>query len=1191
MHHSKFVHLHLHTQYSLLDGAIRPKDLLSLAHDYKMPAVAMTDHGNMFGAVEFYEKAMQSGVKPIIGCEVYVAPGSMTDKTPATKRGGDRAYHLILLVKNIKGFRNLCKLLSRAYTEGFYYKPRVDKDLLREHNEGLIALSACLQGEVSKHLFRGEDDAAEAIAREYSEIFDNRRFFLELQDNGLKEQEKVNASMITLSKKTGLPLVATNDCHYLRKEDARFQDILMCIQTAKTVNDTNRMKFNTDQLYFKSPDEMIEAFKHVPEAIENTIEIAERCNLELELGVDHLPDFPLPEGETVDTLLDEKSRDGLKSRLHAIGIEMTEEGGEPVIKDTPPESTDNPDDENVHSEWAYLDRLQKELKVIKRMGFSGYFLIVSDFIEYARSREIPVGPGRGSAAGSLVAYVLGITNIDPIKYNLLFERFLNPDRISLPDIDIDFCYEGRDEVIKYVGEKYGAENVTQIITFGQMKAKAVIRDVGRALDMPYGEVDRIAKLIPNTLNITLKDALKEEPKLMELINNDPKVADLMEAAQALEGLPRHASTHAAGVVISNKPLVEYLPLYMGQKDNIVTTQFPMRDVERIGLVKFDFLGIKTLTLIDKAVRTVEVNRGIELDIDNISLSDEETYKLIGSGFTNGVFQLESSGMKELLIKLKPQTFEDMMAAVALYRPGPLQSGMVDDYIKRKHGKTAIVYDRPELESILENTYGVMVYQEQVMEISRVLARFTPGDADMLRKAMGKKDPAVMVDQRNRFLEGSKENKIPKKVSEKIFDLMAKFAGYGFNKSHSAAYAMIAFQTAFLKAHYPVEFMASLLSSNMGDADKIMRYINECRSMGIEVKPPDMNESRKDFSVDKETIRFGLAAIKNVGAAAIEQMILAREDGPFESVMDFLERIDSRRVNKKVVESLIKCGALDSLEKNRAYLLATIESSIELAQSRSRDRAMGQTSIFDVLPEGAEAATSQVQMPGDPGIEELSDHELLTFEKETLGFYITSHPLQGCKRDLKLYSTASTETLKDVRNGQDASVGGIVSQLRETVTKKGARMAFLQLEDLYGSVEVVVFSDLYKKIRELIESDRPLLVTGKVERDASMRHGDGDEVEQSKMIASEIMLLEDASKLRPKKTHIYAQSEELTKERLVELKTLLQDSDGSSMVFLRILYPDDRMVVIDLPDELNIDPSSELCDKIKELIPGTMIKFL
>ncbi|VAV84378.1 DNA polymerase III alpha subunit [hydrothermal vent metagenome] len=1191
MQHSKFVHLHLHTQYSLLDGAIRPKELLALAHDYKMPAVAMTDHGNIFGAVEFYENAMKSGVKPIIGCEVYVAPGSMTDKTPPARRGEGRAHHLVLLVKNIKGYTNLCKLLSGAYIDGFYYKPRVDKEFLKAHNEGLIALSACLQGEVSRLLFTGQEESAERVALEFAEIFDNRRFFLELQDNGMPEQDKVNTAMIELAKKTGLPLVATNDCHYLRKADARFQDILLCIQTAKTVNDTNRMKFNTDQLYFKSPDEMIEAFKHVPEAIENTIEIAERCNLELTLGVDHLPDFPLPEGETVDSLLDELARDGLKTRLAAIGIEMTEEGGNRPVKEKKPTNAKNKPDENDHSEWAYLDRLQKELKVIKRMGFSGYFLIVSDFIDYARSRDIPVGPGRGSAAGSLVAYTLGITNIDPIRYNLLFERFLNPDRISLPDIDIDFCYEGRDEVIRYVGEKYGAENVTQIITFGQMKAKAVIRDVGRALDMPYSDVDRIAKLVPNTLNITLKDAIKEEPKLEELRKNDVRVAELLEAALALEGLPRHASTHAAGVVISNKPLVEYLPLYMGQKDNIVTTQFPMRDVERIGLVKFDFLGIKTLTLIDKAVKTIKINRGVEVDINNIDLSDGETYKLIGTGFTNGVFQLESSGMKELLIKLKPQTFEDMMAAVALYRPGPLQSGMVDDYIKRKHGKTSIVYDRPELESILENTYGVMVYQEQVMEISRTLAGFTPGEADMLRKAMGKKDPTVMVDQRNRFLDGAKEKKIPKKTAEKIFDLMAKFAGYGFNKSHSAAYAMIAFQTAFLKAHYPVEFMASLLSNNMGDAEKIMRYITECRTMEIEVAPPDMNESQKDFSVSKETIRFGLAAIKNVGAAAIEQMLIAREEGPFKTVVDFLERIDSRRVNKKVVESLIKCGALDSLEKNRAYLLSTIESSIELAQSRSRDRAMGQTSIFDVLPEGAEAATTQMQMPGSADIAELTEHELLTFEKETLGFYITSHPLESCKRDLKIYSTASTEGLGEVRSGSEASVGGIVSQLRETVTKKGARMAFIQLEDLLGSVEVVVFSDLYKKCREILESDMPLLVTGKVERDSGGGRGEPGDTEQSKMIASEIILLDEAKRLRPKKTHIYAQAEELSKENLEQLKGLLVGSAGNSEVFLRIFYPDDRVVVIDLPDELNIDPSSELCDKIKELMPATTMRFL
>ena len=935
MQHANFVHLHLHTQYSLLDGAIRPSALIDRALEFNMPAVAVTDHGNVFGALEFYNLARKKGIKPIIGCEVYVAAGSRHDRTPPV-RGGAGAYHLILLVKNQKGYRNLCRLLTLAYTEGFYYRPRVDKELLAEHNEGLIALSACLHGEVSHNLSGGRVREAEEAARLYRDIFRDRRFFLELQHNGMEEQEKVNQGLLEVSRNCDVPVVATNDCHYLRKEDSKYHDILICIQTGKTVADTNRLKFATDEFYFKSPEEMAAAFSDVPEAVANTIEIAERCNLEFDLGEHHLPEFPVPPGRTLESMLEEKAKAGLEARLKAMdgGDGQDGEGG---VK------------------WRYYERLVKELKVIEGMGFAGYFLIVTDFIEYARSQGIPVGPGRGSAAGSLVAWSLGITNLDPIRYNLLFERFLNPDRISLPDIDIDFCFERRDEVIKYVTEKYGADNVTQIITFGQMKARAVIRDVGRVLDMPYGEVDRIAKLVPPTLNITLKEALAGEPKLKKLVDEDPRVAELMDAAIALEGLPRHASTHAAGVVISNLPLVEYLPLYKGTKDEVVTTQFSMKDVERIGLVKFDFLGLKTLTVIDKALKHIKASRGDELDIDSIPLDDDETYALVASGCSNGIFQLESSGMKELLRKLKPTCFEDLIAAVALYRPGPLQSGMVDDFIKRKHGRVPVVYDLDEVKPILETTYGVMVYQEQVMEIARVLAGYTPGDADVLRKAMGKKIPEEMLKQRARFLDGAKKNKLPRAKAEKIFDLMAKFAGYGFNKSHSAAYALIAYQTAYLKAHYPVEFMAALLSSDMDNTDQVVKYINECRDMNIAVEPPDINGSAREFTVSGPVIRFGLGAVKNVGASAIEEILNLREEGPFASLVDFLVRVDGRKVNRKVTESLIKSGAFDFTGKPRALLFASLEPAMEAAATVQRDRDSGQHSIFDVLaPSGGGA---------------------------------------------------------------------------------------------------------------------------------------------------------------------------------------------------------------------------------------------
>ncbi|MEE9543616.1 MAG: DNA polymerase III subunit alpha, partial [Thermodesulfobacteriota bacterium] len=1078
---------------------IRPKDLVELAHSYKMPAVAVTDHGNMFGAVDFYQLARSAGVKPIIGCEVYVAPGSRFDKEPP-QRGGPRytSNHLILLVKNDIGYKNLCKLLSQAYIEGFYYKPRVDKELLAKYNEGLIALSACLKGEVASNICMGQMDKAKEAAGFYKETFDNR-YYLEIQHNGIEEQNKANEGLISLSKSMGLPLVATNDCHYLTKEEAKYHDLLLCIQTGKTVNSENRMKFSTEELYFKSPKEMTELFRDHPEAIRNTVEIAERCNLEMKLGEDHLPDFPTPKGKTLDSFLEERAAAGLEKRLKVM-----EEKGVDVEKE----------------KWQYLDRLDKEIKVIERMGFPGYFLIVTDFIDYARKKDIPVGPGRGSAAGSLVAYALGITNLDPIKHNLLFERFLNPDRISLPDIDIDFCILGRDEVIRYVTEKYGSENVTQIITFGQMRARAVIRDVGRALDMSYNDVDRIAKLVPNQLNITIDEALELEPELTKLMKSDARVSELITAGKYLEGLPRHASTHAAGVVISNKPIVEYLPLYMGQKDNVVTTQYAMKDVERIGLVKFDFLGLKTLTVIDRAVRLIKENRSEEIDIENLSVDDKATYELLSSAKTNGVFQLESSGMKDILRKLKPSDFEDLMAAVALFRPGPLKSGMVTDFIKRKHKKVPIKYETPEFKEILENTYGVIVYQEQVMEIVRVLAGFTPGEADLLRKVMGKKLTEEMLKLRIKFLDGAKKKKLDRKKAETIFDLIAHFAGYGFNKSHSAAYALIAYQTAYLKVHYPMEFLAALLTADMGDTDKIIRYMNECKEMGIEVHPPDINKSYEDFVVEGDEIFFGLGAIKNVGSASIEEIIKVREAGPFTDLLDFLSRADSRKVNKKVAESLIKCGAFDFTGKKRSEIFASLERQMDTAQSMQRDRLDGQESIFDVLgtqvPPGAELKVDYV---------EWTDKERLFFEKETLGVYLSSHPLEGHASDLERVTTDTTEALKDRRSNEIVSVGGVVSECKIIITKKGKRMAFVRIEDLHGSVETVVFSDLFNKSIELLELDKLIVISGRVDR--------GDEA--VKIIADKITLLEEAEEIVVKKVHIIARTEGLDVSTLIALK--------------------------------------------------------
>ncbi|MBI3753659.1 MAG: DNA polymerase III subunit alpha [Deltaproteobacteria bacterium] len=1180
MQHANFVHLHLHTQYSLLDGAIRHDDLFKLAREYKMPALAMTDHGNMFGAIEFYEKASHHGIKPIIGCEVYVAPGSRFDRTAGrgNKEGAEYegSHHLILLVKNIKGYRNLCRLATSAYLEGFYYKPRIDKELLKANSEGLIALSSCLHGEIPHLILNGNKEKALKAADEYKAIFNNNRFYLELQDNKLPEQKKVNEGLLEISKKLDVPIVATNDCHYLKREEAKAHDILICIQTGKTVTATDRLKFRTDEFYFKSPQEMETAFSSYPEAIKNTIEIAERCNLDFKLKEHHLPVFPVPDGEDIDIFFEKRAQHGLENRLRGmeqadLSAETPAQAGRVGVKD----------DGNTAAsvqKWRYYERLEKELKVIKAMGFSGYFLIVADFIDFAKKENIPVGPGRGSAAGSLVAYALGITNLDPIQHNLLFERFLNPDRISLPDIDIDFCIEGRDDVIRYVAEKYGKDNVSQIITFGQMKAKAVIRDVGRAMDIPYSEVDRIAKLVPNILNITIDDAMRQEPRLKELSDKDARIKELMDIAKTLEGLPRHASTHAAGVVISNKPLIEYLPLYKAPKEEVVTTQYAMKDVEKIGLVKFDFLGLKTLTVIDRVVKLLK-QKGIELDIENVRLDDTETYKLLSSGNTNGIFQLESSGIKELLRKLKPSDFEDIMSVVALYRPGPLQSGMVDDFIKRKHGKAAIKYELPQLKEMLANTYGVIVYQEQVMEIAKVLAGFSPGDADVLRKAMGKKLPEEMVVQRERFIEGAKKNKVEQKKAEKIFDLMANFAGYGFNKSHSAAYALIAYQTAYLKAHYPVEFMAALLTADMGNTDNVIKYIGECREMAIEILPPDVNESRMDFTVtspsiplvegDRGRIRFGLAAVKNVGSAAIDVILKARKDGgPFASIVDFCTKVDLRKVNRRVIESLIKCGAFDSLGAKRARLMASIDKVMDISQATQRERENGQISIFQTIG-GGNSGTATIELPQT---EEWHDAQLLSYEKEALGFYITGHPLEKYAEELKHLANTDTDGIKERQDDAEVSIAGMVTAVKEINTKKGDRMAFITLEDLKGFVEVIVFSDVYKNTAPYLSSEAPVVIKGKIDK--------GEE--DVKIIAHTVYPLEQAKTMIVNVAHIKADAARLETVSLEKIKGVLSAHAGSCPVYIHLVWSD-REVVIAVPDKLRVAPSEKFIKDIEMLL--------
>lgn len=1018
-----------------------------------MPAIAMTDHGNMFGSIDFFQHAYKYGIKPIIGCEIYVAPNSRLDKT--TERARDATRHLVLLVKNMQGYKNLMKLTTAGYLEGFYYRPRVDKEILKKHHEGLIAMSACLHGEISDLLLKGNRDAAKRVAAEYRDIFGGEdNFYLEIMENGLPEQKKANTGLIEISGELSIPLVATNDCHYLNRGDAEAHEVLLCIQTGKTIEDQDRMRFATDQFYVRSPEDMKQLFSYCPEAIANTINIAERCNLTLDFGSFFLPHFEIDPDETLDERLKKAAEQGLQKLMSSI------------LKDGSPDLR-----------TKYEQRLHRELEIIKSMGFAGYFLIVSDFVSYAKQKNIPVGPGRGSAAGSLVAYAIGITEIDPIRYSLFFERFLNPDRISMPDIDIDFCPEGRDEIIRYVTEKYGSDKVAQIITFGKMQARAVIRDVGRALNISYGEVDSIAKMIPNILNISLEDAIKKEPRLQEEERKNPKIKKLLDLSRALEGLNRHASTHAAGVVISDVPLVERVPLCAPNKD--VVTQYPMNDIQKLGLTKFDFLGLKTLTVIKNTLIFIKLNRKEEIDIKNLPLNDAKAYQLLMRGDTDGVFQLESSGMKDILLRMKPDRIEDVIALIALYRPGPMN--MVPEFITRKQGKTKIIYETPELEDILRETYGVILYQEQVMQIAVTIGNYSMAEADTLRKVMSKKKTSEMEKEKPKFLEGAKKNKVSEVKTRKIWEQMETFAEYGFNKSHSTAYAMISYQTAYLKAHYPVEFMAALLTSEKDNRDKIIKHISGCKDMGIDVLPPDINESLSDFSVSGDRIRFGLAAVKNVGVGAIETIIAARDkDGKFLSFHDFCNRVDMRKVNKRVVESLIKCGAFDSMGHNRRQLMTCCEEIMEAVQKRHKEESNGQTSLFDLA--GGSSAHDKIgetlsQYNRIPDISEWDHKELLGYEKETLGFYITGHPLLRYADRLAMIANTDSAGMSDKNDKETVLFGGVVSGIREVTTRRKEIMAYATIEDLKGSVTVIIFPELYKKAYSLLHDEEPILIQG------------------------------------------------------------------------------------------------------------------
>ena len=1115
-----FVHLHCHTEYSLLDGAIRLEDLCNKAKDFGMPAVAITDHGNMFGAVYFYTLAQKMGLKPIIGCEVYVAHGDHTDRTSETSR---KRYHLVLLAQTDEGYHNLCRLVTRGFTEGFHYKPRVSREMLAEYSEGIIALSACLAGEIPRALMNEGMDRAVELANIYSGIYPDR-FYLELQDNGIREQDELNEKLIELARITGLPLVATNDCHYLNASDVEAHDTLLCIQTSAKVTDEKRMRFDTTELYYKSPEEMEKAFSHVPEAIANTVKIADMIDCKLDLGHYYFPEYELPEGVSMEQEFNRLSQEGLKRRLETIPYKVDEQ--------------------------AYWDRLEYELGVINQMGFPAYFLIVQDFINWAKDNGIPVGPGRGSAAGSLVAWSLRITNLDPIPYDLLFERFLNIERVSMPDIDVDFCERRRGEVIKYTQRRYGEDKVAQITTFGKMKAKAVVRDVARAQGLSFQEGDRISKLIPEDLKMTIKKALDAEPELAELYRSDPTVTKLLDISMRLEGLCRHASTHAAGVVMSDRPMTDYLPLYKDKKGGMVT-QFDMKKVEAVGLVKFDFLGLRTMTVIQDAVDNIALAGKEPPNLDTLAFDDLPTYELYQRGDTDGIFQVESSGMRTYLRMLKPTCFDDVIAMLALYRPGPLNSGMVDEFIKRKHGQVPVIYPLPSLEDCLKPTYGVIVYQEQVMQIAQIVAKYTLGGADLLRRAMGKKNPEAMAQERGKFVSGAAENGIDETKANEIFDLMEQFAAYGFNKSHSAAYALISYWTAYLKVHYPAEFMAALMTSEMGNQDKILKYVAACRDMDIEVVQPSVQTSYREFTVHDGKVVYGLGGIKNVGDEAIREIVDARQEGgPFASLLDLLCRVNTRKVTKRVIESLIKGGAMDCLGCSRHGMMASLDTVVVRAQKKAKEKDSNQVSLFTMIKEEPQVCPGIGFDCEEQGMDEWSDEMKLKFEKEALGFYLTSHPLQPYRRELMRLQLMPLEECADLAAGTEVKCAILITGIKEHITKKGSKMAFANIEDLTASGELIIFPEAYAEGRELFHSDQPLLLTAKV---AEQKNGkdedepteeDEDAVKEIKLLAEKVQPLAEACFSNGDPTTLDLPTEGLNRESLVAFKSLLQRHQGA-----------------------------------------------
>ncbi|MCB9091132.1 MAG: DNA polymerase III subunit alpha [Halobacteriovoraceae bacterium] len=1180
-HPQSFVHLHLHTQYSLLDGAIRLKDLFKKAQEFGMPAVASTDHGNMFGAIDFYTQAKNAGIKPLVGSEIYFTPGSRFDRKSA-KRGAKvlnsqdaeeskhQIHHLVLIAKNKTGYQNLCKLLSRAYLEGFYYKPRADYEILKEYSEGLVATTACLKGEVAYNFFNGADDRAHQAILKYRELFKDD-FYLEIQENGLSEQQEVNEKLIKFASDLSIPLVATNDAHYLTREDAAAQEVLLCIQTGKTFNDEKRMKLTTNEFYFKSPEEMRRAFHYIPEACDNTLRIADKCNLELkwkdEKGkqIYHLPNFEIDTQETTEEYFARQAREGLEKRFAG------------------PHFTKLRSQENWETELKpkYEARLEEEVAMISQTGFAGYFLIVSDFIKWAKNRDIPVGPGRGSGAGSVVAYSLEITNIDPITFNLLFERFINPERISMPDFDVDFCQDRRGEVIDYVTEKYGTERVGQIITFGKLQAKAVIRDVSRVFGLPYSEADMLAKLIPDELGITLDRALDMEPKLTELQDSDPKIKRIIEISKRLEGLLRHASIHAAGVIITNEPLVTYCPLYKGREGEQVV-QFDKDFSEKIGLVKFDFLGLKTLTVIQNAVNFIRRDHDKTFDIESIDLEDKKVFEYISSGKTTGVFQLESSGMKDLCKRIAPDSLEDITAINALFRPGPLGSGMVDDFIERKHGRKEITYPFPILEDILKDTYGIIVYQEQVMNIARTIAGYTLGQADMLRRAMGKKKVEEMERHKEIFRAGAEKNGFDTKIAVELFDLMAMFAEYGFNKSHAVAYALIAYQTAYLKLYYPSAFYAALLGTEINNTDKVTAYINDAKEHGIEILPPDINESLWLFNVIDDKIRFGMGAVKNVGKNAVESIVKERkENGPYQGFVDFCTRINHSHINKRVIESLIKVGAFDECEThNRKTLLENMEMILTYAANKQKDALSGQASLFEEMGSGNQSLESE--MLEIKQMDDFEDKEKLGYESQLIGIYVSGHPLDKVKSVIDDFTSMNIQKVKEIegRDKREVVLAGMLTSERVFISKKGDKMAFATLEDLSGKIDCILFPRTYAEYEHYLDSEDPLILSGVVNLAEDPR----------KFFPSKIHKLSEKAETNVSTVRISINMDEGQDKKLQELKDILLSYRGTVPTEL-IFTSSKGKGKMELGKGFLVNPQPQLVAKVNELFKNNCVSFV